>query len=231
MRNLAVAIFFAGALGVLGSSASAHKTAQQPHELTAEQVIANLVSRNSALTTFQAHIAIRLHSGIPFLNPTMEGITYFKRPDRYEVVFTKAPSYAKPFESLYSDIGDPAVWYKKFAYTLLGKRPYDGHEDLVLRLVERVRGSLDHEDVFVDPQRWVIDEMQYAYYSGGHITVQQTYQNQGGFSLLDTQHAVIAMPPFPRARADASYSGYQINVAIDDSVFTEAQTKHIGVSK
>ena len=223
------ALFFAGALAVLGASASAHKAARDPWSMSADQIIANLVTRNSALTTFQAHIAIRLHSGIPFLNPTMEGTTYFKRPDRYEVVFTKAPSYAKPFENLYSDIGDPAVWYKKFAFAVVDPRKYEGHEDIVLRLIERVRGNIDHEDVLVDPRRWVIDEMDYAYYSGGHITVQQTYQTRGGFSLLETQHAVIAMPPFPRARADATYSDYQINVAIDDAVFTEDQTKHIGV--
>ena len=229
-KRRVIGLFFAGALAALGASASAHRVAQAP-QLTADQVIANLVSRNTALTTFQAHIAIRLHSGIPFLNPTMEGITYFKRPDRYEVVFTKAPSYAKPFETLYSDIGDPAVWYQKYAFALVEPKMYKGHEDIVLRLTERVRGNIDHEDVLVDPRRWVIDEMDYTYYSGGHITVQQTYQAQGGFAVLETQHAVIAMPPFPRARADATYSDYQINVAIDDSVFTEDQTKHIGVNK
>jgi hypothetical protein len=221
------ALFFACAFLALGLCASAKRVAQQP--LTVDDVISNLVARNSALTTFHARITIRLHTGIPFLNPALEGDTYFKRPDRYEVVLTKYPSWAKGFEQLYSDIGDPAVWYKKFSYTLHGTRTYQGHEDLVLRLIERVRGSLDHEDVLVDPQRWVIDEMDYAYYSGGHITVQQTYRENGNYMLLDTQHAVIAMPPFPRARADSKYSDYQLNVAIDDAVFTKEQTQHIGV--
>lgn len=224
------ALFFACAFLALGLEASAHRVAQQPlRSMTVDDVIANLVSRNTGLTTFQAHIAIRLHTGIPFLNPALEGDTYYKRPDRYEVVFTKYPSWAKSFEALYSDIGDPAVWYKRFYYALNGTRTYKDHTDLVLRLTQRVRGEIDHEDVLVDPRRWVIDEMEYVYYRGGHITVEQTYRQESGYSVLDTQHAVIAMPPFPRARADATYSGYRLNVAIDDSVFTKEKTQHIGV--
>ena len=234
MRRL-LSAFFAFTLLACGFAASARTVSQEPavpvHELTADQVIANLVARNTALTTFKAHISIHLRSGIPFLNPTFEGFTYFKRPDRYEVVFTKAPSYAKNFQNLYTDIGDPAVWYRKFFFELDGTRDYKGHEDIVLRLVERVRGSLDHEDVLVDPRRWVIDEMEYSYYSGGHISVEQTFRNEGTFAVLDTQHVLIAMPPFPRARADAKYSDYLINVAIDDSVFTKEQTKNIGVDQ
>jgi hypothetical protein len=225
--------FFACTFIACGLAASARTVSQEPQtpvrDLTVDQIIGNLVSRNSAMTTFQAHISIHLHSGIPFLNPTFEGITYFKRPDRYEVVFTKAPSYAKNFQNLYTDIGDPAVWYKKFSFNLAGVRDYHGHEDIVLRLVERVRGSLDHEDVLVDPRRWVIDEMDYSYYSGGRISVEQTYRTEGSFAVIDAQHVLIAMPPFPRARAEAKYSAYLINVAIDDSVFTKEQTKNIGV--
>ena len=224
------ALFFVCAFFALNLGASARRISQQPlQNLSVDDVIANLVSRNTGLTTFQARIAIRLHTGIPFLNPALEGNTYYKRPDRYEVVFTKYPSWAKSFEALYSDIGDPAVWYKRFYYALHGTRAYKGHTDVVLRLVQRVRGEIDHEDVLVDPRRWLIDEMEYVYYRGGRITVEQTYHQESGFSVLDTQHAVIAMPPFPRARADAKYSGYRLNVAIDDSVFTKEQTQHIGV--
>ncbi|MGH7660319.1 MAG: LolA family protein [Vulcanimicrobiaceae bacterium] len=227
MTSRVAALFFACAFCALGLAASAHRVAQQP--ITVDDVIANMVARNAELTTFEARISIRLHSGIPFLNPALEGNTYYKRPDRYEVVFTKYPSWAKSFEALYSDIGDPAVWYKRFSCSLHGTRTYKDHTDLVLRLIQRVRGEIDHEDVLVDPRRWVIDEMEYVYYRGGHITVDQTYRQESGFYVLNTQHAMIAMPPFPRARADAQYSEYRLNVAIDDSVFTKEQTQRIGV--
>ncbi|MGH7716071.1 MAG: hypothetical protein ACREML_08755 [Vulcanimicrobiaceae bacterium] len=216
----------------LGAGAGARQTAAPSQiiraPLTAQDVVSNLSARNATLSTFQARVDIRLHTGIPFLNPTFEGMTYFKKPDRHEVVFTKSPSYAKGFEQLYSDVSDPAVWDKKFICTLDGEKEHNGTKDIVLRLVERVRGSIDHESVLVDPRHWVIDRIVYDYYSGGRIQVDKVYNYEDGFAVLSEEHAMIAMPPFPHARADAHYSQYKINVAIDDSVFTEKATKHIG---
>jgi hypothetical protein len=231
-RRLTTVLFSCVMLGVLAVGAVAKQSPGEPSPgatQTAQDVVAHLVSRNSALTSYQAHVDIRLHTGIPFLNPAFEGTTYFKQPDRHEIVFTKAPGYARGFEKLYSDVSDPSVWDKRFFYSLDGERTIEHHSDLVLKLVERVRGSLDHEDVLVDPHRWVIDEIDYYYYSGGRITVDQTYHNEGAFAVLDWEHAYIAMPPFPHARADAHYTQYKVNVAIDDAIFTEDQTKHIGV--
>lgn len=231
-RRVTTALFSCIMLTVLGVSAVAKQSPNVPSPAateTAQDVVAHLVSRNALLTTYQAHVDIRLHTGIPFLNPAFEGVTYFKQPDRHEIVFTKAPGYARGFEKLYSDVSDPSVWDKRFFYSLDGERTINRHSDMVLKLVERVRGSLDHEDVLVDPHRWVIDQIDYYYYSGGHITVDETYRNEGAFAVLDQEHAQIAMPPFPHARVDAHYTQYKVNVAIDDAIFTEDQTKHIGV--
>ncbi len=225
-RQLVSTFLTAVIVTMLGLQAGARRTLGP---LTAQDVVLNLAARNSTLSTFQAHVDIRLHTGIPFLNPTFEGTTYFKRPDLHEVVFTKSPSYAKGFEQLYSDVSDPAVWDKKFICTIDGEEAHNGTKDIALRLVERVRGSLDHETVLVDPRHWVIDQIVYYYYSGGRITVDKVYDYEDGFAVLSDEHALIAMPPFPHARADAHYTQYKINVAIDDSVFTEKATKQIGV--
>lgn len=231
-RRLTTALFSCVMLGVLAVGAAAKQSTNEPAPgaaLTAAEVVSHLVSRNASLTTYQARVDIRLHTGIPFLNPAFEGVTYFKQPDRHEVIFTKAPGYARGFEKLYSDVSEPAVWDKRFFYSLDGERALHGHSDVVLKLVERVRGSLDHEDVLVDPHRWVIEEIDYYYYSGGKIALEQTYRDEGGFAVLEYAHANIAMPPFPHARVDAHYTQYRVNVAIDDAVFTEDETKHIGV--
>src|SRR5580658_1991595 len=107
-RQLVSTFLTAAIIAALGLQAGArqtlglHATISDP--LTAQDVVSNLSARNATLSTFQAHVDIRLHTGIPFLNPTFEGMTYFKQPDRHEVVFTKSPSYAKGFEQLYSDV-------------------------------------------------------------------------------------------------------------------------------
>ena len=197
-------------------------------QLTPEQVIAKVVERNPELHSFQAHVDVRLHTGIPFLNPTLEGTTYFKRPDNYEVVFTKVPSYAHGIDKLYSDIGDPSSWEKRFIITSDREQVYNGHRDIVLRLVQRVRGMIDHEDVFIDPQAWTVERLTYRYYNGGEISLEQTFRDEGGFNVLSDQRAVIALPNLPRTIGSAHYSNYHINVAIDDAVFTMKQTKDLG---
>ena len=214
--------------GVMMLAAAAIPGVAQTPEPSAEQIVAKIVERNPALTSFQAHVDVRLHTGIPFLNPTLEGTTYFKRPDNYEVVFTKVPSYAKGIDKLYSDIGDPSSWGKRYEMTPLGEVSVDGHRDLGLRLVQRVRGMIDHEDVAIDPQRWVVERMNYYYYNGGTIQLDQTFREESGFTVLSDQRASIALPHIPRVTGMAHYSAYHVNVAIDDSVFTLRQTKDLG---
>ena len=220
-----------GAISIVAAAATPFATARAAAELSPQQVIANVVERNPELGTFQAHVDVRLHTGIPFLNPVLEGTTYYKRPDRYEVVFTKVPAYASGFQKLYSDIGDPAGWDKRFVISVAGERSFAGHNDVVLRLVQRVRGMIEHEEVLVDPQRWAVDQMSYHYYNGGAITLDQTFRSEGGFSVLSDQHADIALPHVPHAVGNAHYSEYRFNVAIDDAVFTEKQTKDIGTKQ
>ena len=219
----AIAVVAGSTLAAFAESDSVAFQTQTP-----QQIVQQVVSRNPALTSFEAHVDVRLHTGVPFLNPALEGTTYFKRPDNYEVVFTKVPSYAKGLEQLYTDIGDPSEWNKKFTITLAGDEQFQNHRDIVLRLVQRVRGMIDHENVLIDPQDWTIVKFTYYYYNGGTISLEQSYRQEDGFTVLSDQRAVISLPHIPRAIGTAHYSAYRMNVAIDDSVFTMKQTKELG---
>jgi hypothetical protein len=77
---------------------------------------------------------------------------------------------------------------------------------------------IDHETVLVDPSVWTIDQIRYDYYNGGSITMSQQFQTIGGYTLLQSQRADIAIPHV-RAVAYGTYSEYQTNVALDDAVF------------
>lgn len=214
--RLAAASILATALvaGVAGSSAAEDTP-------TPASIIQHVVTENPSLRSYQArvHVGVRMQS-FPFLAPKLEGSTYFKRPDNYEVVFDHVPGYAKGFSRLYSDIGDPTTWERRFNMTVIGERSIGGHPDVVLRLVQKVRGMIDHQDVAVDTSAGRIDEMEWHYYNGGVITMTQDFQRAGAWSVLASQHAVIRIP-YVHAVADARYDGYQTNVAIDDAVFTK----------
>ncbi|MDQ2858588.1 MAG: hypothetical protein M3R53_08065 [Candidatus Eremiobacteraeota bacterium] len=186
----------------------------------ARDIVHNVVVRNAEIQSYEAQVAVDFHlRNFPYLSEHLDGTTYFKRPDNFEVVFTGVPSYAKGFQRIYSDIGDPVNWDRRFDMSLESERDVRGHRDLVVRLVQKVRGMIDHEDVAIDPATWHIDSMEWHYYNGGVIAMSQEYQNVGRFAVLAKQDATIRIP-FVHGSAQATYRDYRTNVAIDDSVFT-----------
>jgi len=186
-------------------------------------ILARVNERNPNLESFQGrlHVQVKLTS-FPYVREHLDGTTYFKRPGNYEVIFDHVPWYAGGFEKLYSDIGDPANWERRFVITYTGQERYAGRTDLVLRLVQRVRGMIDHETVLVDPNAWAIDQIRYDYYDGGSVTMTQEFREVGGHQLLATQTARITIPHV-HAVATATYDGYRTNVAIDESIFRKGE--------
>jgi hypothetical protein len=184
-------------------------------------ILARVIERNPNLASFQGrlHVEIRL-SSFPFIRTHLDATTYYKRPSNYEVVFDKLPSYARGFEKLYTDIGDPSNWEKRFVITSAGDVVFEGHRDIALHLVQRVRGMIDHETALIDPATWAIDQIRYDYYTGGVITMSQAFRNVGGYELLASQRADIAIPHV-RAVAYGTYSDYQTNVAVSPAVFEQ----------
>jgi hypothetical protein len=206
-------------LGLLGRVPA--DAQQQPTDTVDPHVIlARVIDRNPSLSSFQGrlHVDVRMTS-FPFLRQHLDGTTFYKRPSNYEVVFDHVPSYARGFEKLYTDIGDPASWDKHFFITYEGDTAYENHRDVQLRLVQRVRGMIDHETVLVDADSWTIDQIRYDYYNGGHITMSQEFRPVAGYMLLASQRAEIAIPHI-RAVASGTYGDYQTNVALDDAVFS-----------
>jgi hypothetical protein len=208
---------FAAVLAFVGIPAYAG--ADHPTDPTS--ILARVEERNPSLSSYQGrlHVDLRLTS-FPFLRRHLDGSAYYKRPSSYEVVFDSVPPLAKGFDKMFADVGDPANWEKRFVVSYQGEREFGGRKDLELRMVQRVRGMIDHETVLVDPNSWAIDSVRYDYYNGGHITMTQTFREVGGYSMLAEQNAEIAIP-YAKAVAHGTYTDYKTNVALDDSVFTK----------
>lgn len=184
-------------------------------------ILERVNERDPNLSSYQSrlHVDVQLHS-FPFLHQKLEGSTYFKRPANYEVVFDRVPSYAKGFEKLYTDIGDASSWEKRFVITYDGERQFENRKDIELRLVQRVRGMIDHENVLIDRNAWTIDQLDYHYYNGGVISMKQHFSSISGHTMLASQQADINIPHV-RGTAYGTYTDYQTNVAIDDAVFAK----------
>jgi hypothetical protein len=180
------------------------------------QVLARMVDLNPSLQSYRArvHVDIRMLS-FPFLAPKLDGTSYYRRPDTYEVVFDRMPSYAKGFEKLFNDIGDPLAWQKDQNIALDGVRTVNDRETIVLRLTKKIHSTiLDHTLAYVDAASYALVKMEWYYTSGGKITMTQQYGKQGTYWVPASQHADIDIPHV-RAVADAQYGDYQTNVTVD----------------
>lgn len=190
-------------------------------QLDPHVVVQKMIERNPALRSFQAHIHVDTRMlSFPFYSPSLDGTSYFKRPDNYQVVFQHVPPFAHGLDHFFSDLADPTTWERRFEMTIVGQPIYNGRRVIEMRLVARIRGMIDHTNVLIDPTNYEVDQLQWHYYNGGVITMTQWYKTEGGYSVLASQHADISIPHV-RALADAKYSDYHTNVAVNDSVFSE----------
>jgi hypothetical protein len=185
-------------------------------------LLAKVIERNPSLSSYQGrmHVDFKM-TGFPFFRQHLDATTYYKRPSNYEVVFDRVPAYAKGFEKIFADVGDPSKWAQRFTITYDGQAEFRGRKDARLKMVQKVRGMIDHETVLIDPAGGTIDQISYDYYNGGHITMSQTFSNVGGYTMLASQDADIALPHVPHTVAHGDYADYKTNVAVDDAVFSK----------
>jgi hypothetical protein len=156
----------------------------------------------------------------PWLSPQLDGTSYFKRPDSYEVVFDRVPSYAHGINKLFGDIDDVASWEKDSNITYAGVQTVDGRPLYALRMTKKIYSDqLTDTVAYIDPATYQVVRMDWHYRNGGTITMSQKYRRQGQYNVVATQHADIHIPHV-HAVADATYGQYQTNVAVSNTVFT-----------
>jgi outer membrane lipoprotein-sorting protein len=185
-----------------------------------EAILAGIASRNPALQTYQARVHVNVHQlNFPWLSPKLDGTSYFKRPNSYEVVFDRVPSYAHGIDKLFGAIDDVATWMKEWNIAYGGVQNVDGHSVYALHMTKKIYSDQIQDTVaYVDPATYQVVRMDWHYRNGGTITMTQTYRQQGQFNVVATQHADIKIPHV-HAVADATYGEYQTNVAVSDAVF------------
>lgn len=207
--------------GAQGPSAS---PSVLPLPETAHAVIERMATRNPALNTYTARVHVNLHMlNFPFLSPKLDGTSYYKRPNHNEVVFDRVPSYAKGFQKLFNDIGDPLAWESDWNVEDKGLVKVDGYPNAMIELymTKKIYSDQTADAVaYVDPSSFELLQMQWDYRNGGKIVMRQWYRDQGTFSLVGQQHVDINIPHV-HAVGDSQFATYQTNVALDDSVFNK----------
>jgi hypothetical protein len=181
----------------------------------ARAVVERMADRNPTLRSYRArvHVDIRMLN-FPWLAPKLDGTSYFQQPDFYVVVFDRMPSYARGFQRIFDDVGNPRAWEKDENISVDGITLLAGRPAIVLRMTKKIHSDiLDHTLAYVDLSDYALVQMEWYYVSGGKITMSQQYRTQGPYSVLAQQHSTIDIPHV-HAVADATYGTYETNVPI-----------------
>ena len=214
-----VALFLAVVPGLLALSAPT----QPLRPMTAAAIVDKMLDRNPGLTSYRArvHVTTRMLS-FPFLSPTLDGTSYYKRPSKFVVVFDRVPAYAAGFSKIFNNVGDPGAWSKDNVVSYAGTRIWSGRQVYMLTVAPRQYSDiLAYAHAIVDPATWELVEMTWHYRDGGTISMRQWYRRENGYDVLSEQSAEINFRV--RASSHATYANYQMNVPISNAVFTGAK--------
>jgi hypothetical protein len=211
-----IALLLAGLL--LGSAPVSNASLPLPKD--ARTVIRRMLRLNPSLKSYQARVHVDLRMlNFPFLAPQLDGTTYYKRPDRYEVVFDHVPAYAHGFEKIFDDVGDPLRWEREQHVALLGERVLNGRNVLVLSMTKKIYSTILARTIaYIDPANYELVEMEWDYRDGGKIVMRQWYGTQGQYIVVVQQHVDINIPHV-HAVGDSQYVAYKTNVPLTNSVF------------
>jgi outer membrane lipoprotein-sorting protein len=204
MRRLAI---LALALAMLGLPA--------PARSAGGDLYARMQAANASLRSYQAtlHVDVKLNS-FPFISPSLEGVAYFKRPDKNAVVFNTVPVLAQQFKKVYPQIEPPSDWPELYDVT---PGPDNG-TTAQFRLVRKKNGRIDHVDVTVDDATAMVTSETYVYKDGGSIAFTQTYDQIDGDYVIASQSGKVDVPHY-NANVSSTFSNYKLNVDVPDDVF------------
>ncbi len=223
MRPIAYLLALCALLALAFALAPAQTLEPQARVSTAptsvREVLERMIARNDGLNSYTARVHVKLRMlSFPYFAPSLDGTSYYKRPDKSEIVFDRVPGYAKGFQRLFNDVDDPMGWQKDENVALRGMGSLNGRPMIVLTLTKKIHSDqIDHATVYVDPVTYELPQMEWHYTNGGTIVMKQYYQVENGFSVIGRQHVDIGYRV--RAVGDAQYEPYKMNVPVDDTVF------------
>jgi len=198
-------------LGLVLGCASFSAAGAQTFDPSTDPVFQRMLGVNKGLQSYQAHIDVttRLLLG----SFTLHG-TLYDRGDQSKVVFDNVPAIAKSTVENQPSIGAASGWSKQYAISVVS-RTADATTYRLLPLAhERVRSI----DAVVQNASGLVQRYVWSNSNGLTITSDQTYESVGGYQLVGSTSTKTRGGV--RADSQTTFTNYQLNVALPDSVFT-----------
>ena len=192
-------------------------------QLTVKQILAHMSANTAGLSSYQVpvHIVAHVKKGAISVPVTMDGNRYFKAPDRSEVKINSGiPAIAKSFSNTYASLGTPSTWLYTYDFTSQTEGDVEGHHVYSLTAVYKKPSHVDHIVLDVDTTTFDPVRVQWFYKNGATLVMHIEENLVGSKYRLPQHEEVDASFPAYRGTADVTFGQYQLNVPIDDSVFS-----------
>lgn len=205
MRALVLALLVTA---LAGTAALADDVWTNPLFVRMEKLNADVKSYTAAL-----HVDVAMKS-FPFLSPGLDGNVYFEQPDKTAVVFDTVPVLAEQFKKVYPKVDPPSKWPELYDMSVLS----DEKGTTTFRLVPKNAARVEHLDVQANDRNATVVAMTWTYKDGGYVALSQQYGTFSGHLLVNRQTGHVELPSY-QADVTAAFSGYKLNVPIDERVF------------
>ena len=207
-------------LVTLGATPSPAPTEKPPQN--AADVLARAVANRHDLHSYQVPVTINGSVKVSFLSVpiAMNGTEYFKAPDKEAMHLNNVPSAAKSFSNTMNAMGTPQTWEANYDITLQGTTPHRNHTAYVLVGTPKHPGNVKTVTMWVNARTFAMESVAFAYANGSALGLEFSHHGLSPYHL-PTSIAVTARFPGYSGQARITYGTYQINVAVDDSVFAQ----------
>lgn len=183
-----------------------------------DDLLARMAALNPDLhsysATLHAHVAL---ATFPFLSTDIVATYYHKDPDLNKIQVTSGmPAIAQGFSQLFPRIEPPSRWAALYTVNKTG----DDGKNTGYTLVPRTGGNVTQIAVSVDNASATIRSMRWDYSNGGWASVDQHYSVIQGNTVVTSQTGHVEEPSY-KGDVTTTLSGYQLNPALPDSLFTQ----------
>lgn len=202
---------FGVALACLAFSAAGAQT----FETSTDPVFQKVLGVNKGLASYQAHMEVATR--LPLGSFTLRG-TLYSRTDQSKVVFDNVPAIARPMVENQPSIGPASSWAKRYAISVLSRTS----DATTYHLVPLEQGSVRSIDAVVQNSSGLVQRYAWSQQNGMTITSDQTYEAVGGYQLVRTT-STKTRGGGVHADSETTFSNYQLNVRLPDSVFAATQ--------
>jgi epoxyqueuosine reductase len=183
-----------------------------------DDLLARVAAINPGLhsysATMHAHIAL---TTFPFLSTNLVATYYHKDPDLSKVDITSGlPLVAEGFSTLYPHIEPASRWNE---FYMLSKTADDGRV-ASYALVPRKPGNVARIEVKIDEASATVRSMRWDYGNGGWASMEDTYALVQGDTVVTSQTGHVDEPNY-KGDITTTFSNYQLNPSLPDSLFTQ----------